>query len=73
LIGAILTGLQFEPQMFEKKTKDLSGGWRMRVAIAAAIFVSPDVLLLDEVFYFYFTSVGYLELSWVILCYLGLS
>lgn len=31
-----------------KKTKDMSGGWRMRVALSKALFLSPSILLLDE-------------------------
>lgn len=46
--AALLTGLGFEPDMMMKKTADLSGGWRMRVALAQALFIRPTLLLLDE-------------------------
>lgn len=44
----ILRGLGFDAALRSKKTCELSGGWRMRVAIACALFVSPGLLLLDE-------------------------
>jgi ATP-binding cassette subfamily F protein 2 len=44
----ILTGLGFNPVTIKKKTKDMSGGWRMRVALAKALFVRPSLLLLDD-------------------------
>lgn len=44
----ILTGLGFNPITIKKKTKDMSGGWRMRVALAKALFVKPSLLLLDD-------------------------
>ncbi|KMU79246.1 ATP-binding cassette sub-family F member 3 [Coccidioides immitis RMSCC 3703] len=44
----ILTGLGFNKKTITKKTKDMSGGWRMRVALAKALFVKPSLLLLDD-------------------------
>jgi ATPase subunit of ABC transporter with duplicated ATPase domains len=44
----VLKGLQFTEKMLRGPTLNLSGGWRMRLALARALFVKSDLLLLDE-------------------------
>jgi ATP-binding cassette subfamily F protein 3 len=46
--ATILTGLRFPHADLARPCADFSGGWRMRAALAAALFAAPDVLLLDE-------------------------
>ncbi|XP_041717219.1 ATP-binding cassette sub-family F member 2-like [Coregonus clupeaformis] len=44
----ILHRLGFSAPMQQKKLEDFSRGWRMRVALARALFIKPFMLLLDE-------------------------
>jgi ATP-binding cassette subfamily F protein 3 len=44
----ILLGLGFDEEMQSRPLDSFSGGWKMRVALAALLFSEPDVLLLDE-------------------------
>ncbi|KAF0117152.1 MAG: ATP-binding cassette subfamily F member 3, partial [Rhodospirillaceae bacterium] len=46
--AAILAGLGFSPAQQARPVRVFSGGWRMRVALAAVLFIRPDLLLLDE-------------------------
>ena len=46
--GAILAGLGFDAEAQQRPCSAFSGGWRMRVALAAVLFAEPDLLLLDE-------------------------
>ncbi|MGI9463416.1 MAG: ABC-F family ATP-binding cassette domain-containing protein, partial [Aestuariivirgaceae bacterium] len=57
--ATILAGLGFSESDQAGPCQALSGGWRMRVALAAALFAAPDVLLLDE-------PTNYLDLEGVI-------
>lgn len=44
----ILKGLGFKTEEYSRQVKEYSGGWRMRLALAAALFQPSDILLLDE-------------------------
>ncbi len=46
--ATILAGLGFDEEAQKRPASSFSGGWRMRVALAAVLFSQPDLLLLDE-------------------------
>ncbi|HHZ08924.1 MAG TPA: ABC-F family ATP-binding cassette domain-containing protein [Rhizobiales bacterium] len=46
--ATILAGLGFDTEAQKRPASSFSGGWRMRVALAAVLFAEPDLLLLDE-------------------------
>ena len=46
--ASILEGLGFDHAAQQRASREFSGGWRMRVALAGVLFAAPDLLLLDE-------------------------
>ncbi|MBL7942387.1 MAG: ABC-F family ATP-binding cassette domain-containing protein [Flavobacteriales bacterium] len=47
-IGRVLAGLGFSPNDHQRKMREFSGGWKMRVELAKILLQNPDLLLLDE-------------------------
>jgi len=47
-IASVLEGLGFSKKDIDRNTKEFSGGWQMRIALAKVLLEKPDILLLDE-------------------------
>jgi ATP-binding cassette subfamily F protein 3 len=47
-VGAVLTGLGFSKEDWQRRTEEFSGGWQMRISLGKLLLQSPDLLLLDE-------------------------
>jgi len=47
-VGAVISGLGFPHEEWNKRTEEFSGGWQMRIALAKLLLEKPNLLLLDE-------------------------